>query len=163
MRKELFYTITDEGRDKGKMFKITEAPAVQADRWGIRAMLALNKNGVAIPDEIMRMGLIGIIAVGIHKLRGVAWEDLEPLLDDMMGCVMFVPTPAQPNIIRKIMGEDIEEVATLAILRKEVLQLHVGFTPPADQSTSQTSADAEGPQSTMPTSRQPSAPSSGRT
>jgi hypothetical protein len=140
MRKVVTVTITDEGRDLGKVYQLTEAPAIQADKWGVRAMLALNRNGAQIPDEIMKLGLIGVLVVGVHKLRGVLWEDLEPLLDEMMGCVKIVPTPASPNVVRKLMPEDIEEISTLATLRKEVFSLHVGFTPPADLSKSRDAA-----------------------
>lgn len=135
-RKEVFVTIVDEGRDKEKVFKLTEAPAIQADKWGIRAMLALNRNGANIPDEIMKLGLIGVLVVGVHKLRGVAWSDLEPLLDEMMGCVAIVPTPSSPNVVRKLFPDDIEEISTLSTLRKEVFALHTGFTQPGVPSKS---------------------------
>ena len=139
MRKELFVTIVDEGRDHGKVYKITEAHAVHADKWGIRAMLALNRNGAQIPDEIMKLGLIGVLVVGVHKLKGVAWEDLEPLIDEMMTCVEMVPTPSQRNVVRKLFIDpnDIEEVSTLSTLRMEVFKLHVDFTRPVAESRSQ--------------------------
>ena len=144
-RKEVFVTIADEGRDKGKVFKLTEAPAVQADKWGIRAMLALNRTGSRIPDEIMKLGLVGVLVVGVHKLQGVAWSDLEPLLDEMMGCVMIVPTPSAPNIVRKLFPEDIEEVSTLSTLRREVFTLHTGFTKPDAPSKSPDAAAGGSP------------------
>jgi hypothetical protein len=131
-RKTLDVTIKEDGRDKGKVYRITEASAWRADRWGIRAMLAMNKRGAAIPDEILKMGIIGIMAVGVHKFSGVDWSDLEPLLDEMMGCVVLVPTPAEPRVTRAINfdSDDIEEVQTYSILRKEIFALHVGFTEP---------------------------------
>jgi hypothetical protein len=141
-RKIVTVTIVDEGRDLGKVYQITEAPAIQTDKWGIRAMLALNKNGAQIPDEIMRLGLIGVLVVGVHKLRGVMWDDLEPLLDEMMGCVKIVPTPSKPNVVRKLMADDIEEISTLSTLRKEVFSLHTGFMPPVAPSKSHDEAAA---------------------
>lgn len=131
-RKVLDVTIKEEGRDKGKVFRITEGSAWQADRWGIRAMLAMNKRGAAIPDEIMKMGIIGIMAVGVHKFAGMDWSDLEPLLDEMMTCVTLVPTPSEPRVTRAInfASDDIEEPETYSILRKEIFALHVGFTKP---------------------------------
>lgn len=142
-RKDTFVTIAEDGRDKGKVFKIIEAPAIQTDKWITRAQLALNRDGVKIPDQIMNLGLIGMIVGGIHKLAGVRWEDLEPLLDEMMSCVWYVPTPSRPDVIRKPLVEEIEEISTYAILRKEVFQLHVGFFNPADRSMSQPSAGSE--------------------
>lgn len=145
MRKELFVTIVDAGRDQGKVFKITEAHAVQADKWGIRAMLALNRNGAQIPDEIMKLGLIGVLVVGVHKLKGVLWEDLEPLIDEMMSCVEVVPTPSQRNVVRKLFIDpnDIEEVSTLSTLRMEVFKLHVDFSKAAVPSKSPDAAAAD--------------------
>jgi hypothetical protein len=134
-RKIITVTIADEGRDKGKAFQITEADAIRADKWGIRAMLALNKSGADIPDEIMKMGIVGILVIGIHKLRGVSWSDLEPLLDELMTCVKIVPTPSVPNVVRDLYPEDIEEILTLAVLRKETFALHMGFSPPGAPST----------------------------
>lgn len=151
-RKEMFVTIVEDGRDKGKCFKITEAPAVQTDKWGLRAMLALNRNGAQIPDEIMKLGLVGVLVVGVHKLRGVLWEDLEPLIDEMMACVQIVPTPSQPNIVRGLFADpnDIEEVSTLSTLRMEVFKLHTGFTGPAARSKSLDAAAGD-QSSTIPT------------
>ena len=143
-RKEIYVTIVESGRDEGKLFKIIEAPAVQADKWGIRAMLALNRNGAQIPDEIMKLGLIGVLVVGVHKLKGVLWEDLEPLIDEMLTCIEIVPTPSARNITRKLFTapDDIEEVSTLSTLRMEVFKLHVNFMPGDDRSKSQDGAAA---------------------
>lgn len=161
MRKENYVTIIEEGRDKGKVFKITEAPALQADKWGVRAMLALNRNGANIPDEIMKLGLIGILVVGVHKLSGVLWSDLEPLLDEMMTCVQILPTPSRRDIVRNILWyEDIEEVATISLLRKEVFALHTGFSTPAAPSTSQEAAGDQDQSSSTKTSPPSSASSS---
>jgi hypothetical protein len=128
MRKVLTVTVVDEGRDLNKVFQITEASAIQADKWGMRAMLALNRSGADIPEDIMKLGLVGILMVGVHKLRGVEWSDLEPLVDEMMTCVKFVPTPSVPNVVRNLFPEDIEEIGTLSFLRREVLKLHVDFS-----------------------------------
>jgi hypothetical protein len=131
MRKTKNVTIDAEGRDKGKVFVLTEKSAIEADKWGIRAMLALSKSGVPIPQEFMEMGIIGVLAVGIHRLAGASFADLEPLLDEMLTCVQIMPTPERPDVIRKLLSDDIEEVKTLSTLRKEVFALHTGFSPPA--------------------------------
>src|SRR5262245_38745032 len=113
MRKTNHITIQDKGRDNGKVFVLTEKSAVEADKWGIRALLALSRSGVPIPPEFMEMGIIGVLAVGVHRLAGVSFADLEPLLDEMLTCVQLMPTPDRPDIIRKLMPDDIEEVETL--------------------------------------------------
>jgi hypothetical protein len=142
LRKVLEITIPTEGRDRGKVFQLKEADAIKADKWAMRAFLALNRAGVEIPDEIAKMGIVGILAVGVHKLRGIAWEDLEPLVDEMMACVKIIPTPSSPNVVRNLVADDIEEISTLALLRREILRLHLDFTLPADTSKSQDEAAA---------------------
>lgn len=137
-RKITYVEITDAGRDKGKVYRIEEAGAIRADKWGIRAMLALNRNGAQLPDEIMKLGLIGILVVGVHKLKGVLWEDLEPLLDEMLTCVTICPEPGAKNVYRELFADpdDIEEVETLSVLRYRTFQLHTGFTKPVEPSSS---------------------------
>jgi hypothetical protein len=130
MRKTINVTIQAEGRDIGKVFVLTEKSAIEADKWGIRAMLALSKSGVPIPAEFMEMGIIGVLAVGIHRLAGASFADLEPLLDEMLTCIQVMPTPERPDVIRALMPDDIEEVKTLTTLRMEVFRLHTGFSPP---------------------------------
>ena len=51
-RRTKTYVIADENRDKGKMFLLTEMPALQAEKWAIRAFLALAKAGLVIPDDV---------------------------------------------------------------------------------------------------------------
>jgi hypothetical protein len=159
MRKTSHITIQDEGRDKGKVFVITEKSAIEADKWGIRALLALSKSGVPIPPEFMEMGIIGVLAVGVHRLAGASFGDLEPLLDEMLTCVEIMPTPGRPDIVRKLMPDDIEEVKTLQTLRMEVFRLHTGFSPPAKAPESP-KAPAGANRSNIPMSRRPSARSS---
>jgi hypothetical protein len=159
MRKTTNITIQDEGRDKGKVFVITEKSAIEADKWGIRALLALSKSGVPIPPEFMEMGIIGVLAVGIHRLAGVSFGDLEPLLDEMLTCVQVIPTAERPDIVRKLLPDDIEEVKTLQTLRMEVFRLHTGFSPPA-KAPECPKAPAGANRSNIPMSRRPSARSS---
>jgi len=136
MRKEIFVTIADEGRDQNKVFKLTEQSAIDIDRWANRATHAIIRAGGALPDDILKMGIIGILSVGYHRLQNIQWSDLEPLLDDLMKCVQIVPTPSKPNVVRKLFPDDIEEVLTLRTLREQVFVLHTSFMKPADGSKS---------------------------
>ena len=45
------YTVTDEGRDNGKVFVLTEMPASRAESWAMRALLALMAGGVEVPEH----------------------------------------------------------------------------------------------------------------
>lgn len=126
-RKVLDFTITDPGRDIGKMFRLTEMPATQAEKWAAKAFLALARAGVEIPDNIASAGLAGIAAMGVKALGGMSFADAEPLMDEMFRCVQRVVDPANPMFARSLVEDDIEEVATRLKIRMELFKLHVDF------------------------------------
>jgi hypothetical protein len=126
MRKTKDITIT-EGRDAGKVFRITEKSAAQTEAWALQAFLALGRSGVEIPEGAADQGVEGLLSIGIKALFSIRYEDLQPLLDSMMECAVIVPDKKDGAYIRKIEEEDIEDVGTLLTIRKEVIALHTGF------------------------------------
>lgn len=128
MRKTATITITDEGRDKGKVFLLREMPASRAEMWGIRAFMAISKSGIDIPDNVANLGLAGIASLGLKALQGVNFDDAKPLLDELMTCVSIIPDPSTPQVIRALIEDDIEEIGTRLKLRSEVFKLHVDFS-----------------------------------
>ena len=134
--KEAFITIAAEGDDKGKVFKITRMPAMQAAKWGARAFLALARGGVEIPEDIAETGLPGIAILGFKLFGSMRWEDAEPLLDELFACVQAVPDPKRPLVVTQIVESSIEEPATIAFLHKEAFALHVDFSKLVAASTS---------------------------
>lgn len=126
-RKELYYTVESEGRDKGKVFFIKEMAASAAEWWAIRAGLAMAKNGVALPDNFSDMGMAGMAKVGLEMVAKIPPEDAKPLLDELMKCVTSVPDPSNPSVKRPLIDDDTEEVMTRLKLRGEVFKLHVDF------------------------------------
>jgi len=136
-RKTKSIVIESDGRDKGKMFILCEMPPSQAEKWAFRALLALAKSGVEVPDDIANAGLAGIAALGIKAFSGLSFEDAEPLMDEMFAMVAVVPDPTRPAIKRGFGGvgpmieDDIEEIWTRLLLRKELFQLHTNFSIPA--------------------------------
>lgn len=127
MRGTAKVTISDEGRDKGKVFIITEMPASQSESWALRAILALMAGGVDLPEGFERMGMAGMAELGIKALAGLRWEVAEPLLAEMWQCVTIQPNPDDPRIVRDLIEQDVEELATRIKLRAEVWNLHAGF------------------------------------
>ena len=121
------YTVQDEGRDNGKVFVLTEMPASRAESWAMRALLALMANGVEVPEGFDRMGMAAMAEIGIRALSGLKWEVAEPLLLEMWDCVQVMPDPSKPHVVRRLIEEDIEEIATRVKLRAEVWKLHTGF------------------------------------
>lgn len=128
-RKTAIITIDSPGRDLGRVFEITEMSATKAERWATRALLALLRSGVEIPEDIASAGLAGVAAMGVKAFSGLAYADAEPLLEEMMSCVVVVPDPTRPHVKRPIRNDDdIEEISTLLRLREEVITLHTGFS-----------------------------------
>lgn len=136
MRKTSIVTISEEGRDFGKVFLLTEMPAAKAEKWAIRAVLAAAKSGLDMPEGIEQAGMAGIAVLCLQALPHLNFYDAEPLLDEMFECVQCIPDAKIPNVVRPLIDDDIEEIKTRLRLRSEVLQLHVGFSIPGETSKS---------------------------
>jgi len=135
-RKQKTITISAPGRDKGKVFLITELSATDAEEWAGRAMFALMNAGVEIPDNIAQAGLAGLATIGLKALQTLKFEQAKPLFDKMMECVEVDMGRAGT---RRLDDDDIEEVATRLLLRREIVALHLDFSQAAGQSTSASS------------------------
>lgn len=132
-RKQATVTISAEGRDKGKVFVLTELSAYDAEDWAGRALFALMNSGVEIPDNIASAGLAGVAAMGMKAITKLPFDSAKPLMDKMMDCIQIQPSP---TVTRRLVPDDIEEVATLLNLRKQVLALHMDFSMAVVPSTS---------------------------
>ena len=114
--------------------------ADKAERWAIRMVLALTNANVEVPEGSLQAGMSGIAAILAHGVRGLAglkFEAISGLLDEMMECVS-IPSPvngAAPIPLFTGENSQIEEVRTRLSLRMEVLELHLGFSLAALQST----------------------------
>lgn len=135
-------TITEDGRDKGKSFTLTEMPADQGEWWAIRALSVLGNAGLDLPKNALDAGMAGLASleatrgavsalfvVGLRMLPGVDVHALRPLLDEMMTCVQYQPPGkfAAQAINDGVMSQ-IEEIQTRLQLRAELLELHLGFS-----------------------------------
>jgi hypothetical protein len=135
-RKTLKVVISaDKSRDKGKTFIITEMSATQGEKWALRAFLALMKAGIQVPEDISKLGFAGLAVWGIQSVAGLEWEVAEPLLDEMWDCITIMPAPDKPEVTRRLIEDDIEEIGTRMQLRKETIALHTDFFTAAAQST----------------------------
>jgi hypothetical protein len=116
-------------RDKGKNFLITEMPAYQAEKWAMRAFLALKGSESQIPLEVKNLGMVGVAIIGINVFlrASVNFQELSPLLDEMFTCVKALPNPQDLNSARSVIEGEILDVPTLGWLRSQVLELHTGF------------------------------------
>ncbi len=120
------YTVTVEGRDKGKTFTLTEMPAMAGHKWACRALFALGAAGATIPDNLANTGMAGLAVMGVDAfIGGLSFELAEPLMDDLMRCVTINPDPSRPETERPVrVDSDIEEIQTIFSLQKAVFTMH---------------------------------------
>lgn len=134
--------ITDEGRDFGKHFRITEMPCDQGEWWAIRAFLAFAKGGIELPDKVTQAGMAGIATMGaaglLKAFASIDPEQAKPLLDEMWKCVRFQHDPSDtddPKSHRAMIATDVEDISTRFKIRMAWLELHTGFSLGAKKST----------------------------
>jgi hypothetical protein len=139
MRNTKIVHITADNRDKGKAYFLKEMPALRAENWGLRVLFALENAGFQVPEEVRGTGMAALASFGVQKVLSpqLNFQEFEPLLDEMMGCVERIPNPENESIHRALADhqDDLEEVSTILGLRAEVLMLHLGFLPAAIRST----------------------------
>ncbi|WNN42790.1 hypothetical protein [Winslowiella toletana] len=149
-RKEKIFTVTANGRDKGKQFKITEMAARAGEEWAFRVASALIGTGIQIPsnitkslvamsaekpegadeatlalhDSIMGSGMVALAKFGITALAKVPFDYSKPLMDELLSCVEYV---ASPGVVIPLDDSHIEESSTYFRLKVETFKLHVAF------------------------------------
>lgn len=142
MARNLKEIVVSEGRDAGKHYLLREMSARQGEWWAARMLSAMARSGVDVPDNVLESGMAGIYALGVKMvLSALGLPDAKPLLDEMFdACVSIIPDPSKPTITRGAGGiaaltdDDIEDIGTLMMLRKEILGLHIDFFPSAVRS-----------------------------
>ena len=77
----------ENGRDKGRVFLITEMSAAHADNWAMRALLALANSGVDLGGISPQQGMISMVGATLGALGKVKPEDAIPLLNELLDCV----------------------------------------------------------------------------
>lgn len=127
MRKEKEIKI-ETGRDAGKVFKITEMPAFQMDRWATRALLVLGKSQ---KGGILTIGSMSMEDL-LSSLSGVNYEDAEPLLQELLECCSFVKNGQSIVLKKDLVDGIVEDWTTLFKLRLEALTLCAGFLEQGD-------------------------------
>ena len=131
----------ENGRDKGRVFLITEMAAAHADNWAMRALIALANGGVDLGSLRPQQGMMGMVKATLDALGKVKPEDAIPLLNELLGCVQIIPEGGQPRPLNMDFN-DVEDFTTLWRLRKEVFALHTDFLQHAFGKT--TASEEEG-------------------
>jgi hypothetical protein len=135
-RKTETVVIHEEGRDKGKTFIVTEMPAIPGERWATQALTLIAKAGAEMPKGAEEAGMAGLAVApltNLHVLRALQ----DPSLDAWWECVKYQHKPNAP-LQPIFQGEacQIEEIATVNLLRMKVLGMHTGFFSEGAPSTS---------------------------
>ena len=116
----------EHGRDKGRVFLITEMSAAHADHWAMRALIALANGGVDLGGLSPQQGMMGMAGVALDALGRLKADDAIPLLNELLDCVQIIPEGGQPRPLNMDFN-DVEDFTTLWRLRKEVFALHTDF------------------------------------
>ncbi|WP_114921922.1 hypothetical protein [Neisseria elongata] len=116
----------EHGRDKGRVFLITEMSAAHADNWAMRALIALANGGVDLGGLSPQQGMMGMAGVALDALGRLKADDAIPLLNELLDCVQIIPEGGQPRPLNMDFN-DVEDFTTLWRLRKEVFALHTDF------------------------------------
>ena len=155
-RKTMIYQVPDEdgNRDAGKRYLIEEMPATRAERWAMRALLALMGGNVDLGDVKPGHGMAGLMSVGMDKLACLDWATVQPLYDELLECVYALPKPDNEAVrVRQTPAPthtQVEEVTTQLRQRAEALGLHQGFYDALATLTARSAAETSRSASTSP-------------
>lgn len=115
-----------ENRDAGRSYLLTEMPALKAERWGRHAVGAMSRQELNVREEFGKLGMLGFYLLGLQALAGGDMSAIDGLMDEMLPCIQIIESA---TVARPLGGDnDIFEVSTLIQLRKELIELHMGFT-----------------------------------
>ena len=140
MRKDFYITLDDEGTKL--KFRIHQMSAVQTESWLIRLALLMASCGAKI-DLSSGSGFSAILsAVSENPLTlvsGMKYEDLKPLLDELMRTCTRVDGRAEIECTDDLLDGMISSVSTLARLRWEVIKANLDFFSAGSASASPSS------------------------
>lgn len=128
-RKEIPFIVTDEGRDKGKEFIITEMSAWDADELAQDIFREMgDSNYTGIPADVIAMGCAGLATVGLSVLSASAPDVSRTLRERLMSTVQVVITHEGKTQMRKVNGSiDFEEVQTIRQVMDQVFKVNFDF------------------------------------
>ncbi|ATM86683.1 MULTISPECIES: hypothetical protein [Yersinia] len=127
-RKQITYTVEDEGRDKGKEFIITEMSAWDAEELSEEIYRAMGHGEFnSLPADVVAMGVAGLATVGVSVLAAAPASVSRPISDRILSTVEIVITNEGKDITRSIKPIDFEEISTIRTLKDKVFELNFGF------------------------------------
>lgn len=135
------------GRDSGKKVRVTEMPLMKGDRWARRVLIMIaggqikasdiniealsNINTFGVMVEIARLGWSLLQQLSAHEDRALE------LIDELLECASLITSSGET---RPILTDDLQEIASLFVIRKEAFMLHID---PLKQGLIQTSESSQ--------------------
>jgi hypothetical protein len=123
----------EKGRDKGKSFKITEMPAIQADEWAHHLLEQATLSGVDLKnvnilnlDTKSMAGMIEIGAAIITIIGRIPREESRALKFDLLDrCVQIIPKAGEPRMC--MWDQEIKDFENFTILAAHAVGIHINF------------------------------------
>lgn len=113
-------------RDAGRSYQIKEMSALKAERWARRAVGAMRRQDLDVGEQFGKLGMLGFYLLGLQALAGGDMDAVDGLMDEMLPQIKIIESEA---VTRPLGGDnDIYELSTIYLLRKELIELHMGFT-----------------------------------
>jgi len=142
----------EKGRDQGKTFRIQEMPVSRADKWANVLLASAARGGVDVRSmdfqkmaEVFNIndsaedaikagrnidvvgGILELANLSIAAIGNITADVFQASMDELVeACVEVVPSGGKPREMISI-DDEIEDLKTLWILRKEAFALHVDF------------------------------------
>lgn len=130
-RKQEFVTIDADGRDKGRIFILTEMDAWAAIRWCAKAMLALAQTGAQMPSGALAKAAEGgpetLAILGTQLFAFLPEPVALALMEEAKTCVAFQSSVGTSQPIYKGDQCQVEEPSTWFKLLQRLLVIHLGF------------------------------------
>lgn len=107
--------------------------AYTGQRWATRALFALVKSGMPMPENLMGGGMESFQKFGVRAFLYANYEDVAPLLDEMLAQATLQHGDARNPPLAIAPGPNcvVEEIRTFLLLQKALINLHTGFFEPA--------------------------------
>src|ERR1700744_3668202 len=98
-------------RDTGKVFLITEKPAMQAELFAVRVLKLLISSGVDIGGNALALGMKGLAVQGSQGRGTLPLDEVEAIFKEMLACVSVIPDPQRlPDMARPLVDNDIRQI-----------------------------------------------------
>lgn len=133
---------------KELLFKITQMSAYKQEAWIIKVvtLLSANSKSYDIISKMVTMNSNEQIGALMGLLGGIKYEDIQPLYDELLECVSYIPDETNKGFETPLSAKNVDSIITdfrnIFKLRIESLKLNFSFfsegenmQPPKEEAT----------------------------